>query len=91
MCARRHCAHRPTVSEAPAPVVGRVTRSPPLRNIGEVMLRSLDAIDLASALAIRADLSTFIAYDHLLGGGASAAGLELLAPGRDDLGRPPGI
>jgi uncharacterized protein len=59
--------------------------------VGGVMLRSLDAIHLASALAIRADLSTFIAYDHRLGGAASAAGFELLAPGRDDLGGPPGI
>jgi len=57
---------------------------------GEVMLRSLDAIHLASALSIRADLSGFVAYDHRLCDAASAAGLELLTPGRDDLSGPPG-
>jgi predicted nucleic acid-binding protein len=60
-------------------------------DVGEIMLRSLDAIHLASALSIRADLSTFIAYDHRLGGAASAAGLELLTPRREDMSRPPGI
>jgi predicted nucleic acid-binding protein len=60
-------------------------------DVGEVMLRSLDAIHLASALSIRADLSTFIAYDQRLGGAAAAAGLELLTPGREDMSRLPGI
>jgi predicted nucleic acid-binding protein len=46
-----------------------------------------DAIHLASALSIRADVSTFVAYDHRLGDAASVAGLELLAPGRE---HPPG-
>jgi predicted nucleic acid-binding protein len=50
-------------------------------DVGETTLRSLDAIHLASALSIRDDLSAFIAYDHRLGDAASAAGLQLLAPG----------
>ncbi|HEV7493328.1 type II toxin-antitoxin system VapC family toxin [Baekduia sp.] len=50
-------------------------------DVGETTLRSLDAIHLASALALRADLSTFVAYDRRLGAAASAAGLQLLAPG----------
>lgn len=50
-------------------------------DVGETTLRSLDAIHLASALSIRDDLSAFIAYDHRLSEAASAAGLELLAPG----------
>jgi predicted nucleic acid-binding protein len=50
-------------------------------DVGETTLRSLDAIHLASALALRADLSTFVAYDRRLGAAASAAGLRLLAPG----------
>jgi predicted nucleic acid-binding protein len=54
-------------------------------DVGEVMLRSLDAVHLASGLSIRADLSAFIAYDHRLGGAASALGLALLTPGRDDV------
>jgi predicted nucleic acid-binding protein len=51
-------------------------------DIGEANLRSLDAIHLASAVSIRSDLATFIAYDLRLGGAAVAAGLNLLRPGR---------
>jgi predicted nucleic acid-binding protein len=51
-------------------------------DVGETTLRSLDAVHLASALSIREDLSAFIAYDHRLSDAASAAGLQLLAPGR---------
>lgn len=50
-------------------------------DVGDTALRSLDAIHLASALSIRSDLSTFIAYDHRLGDAASAAGLRLVTPG----------
>ena len=50
-------------------------------NIGATTLRSLDALHLASALAIQAQLTAFIAYDHRLAGAASIAGLELLTPG----------
>jgi len=51
-------------------------------DIGEVTLRSLDAIHLASALSIRSDLAGFIAYDLRLGDAAVAVGLTLLRPGR---------
>ena len=51
-------------------------------DIGDVTLRSLDAIHLASALSIRSDMTGFIAYDRCLGDAAAAAGLELLSPGR---------
>jgi len=50
-------------------------------NIGATTLRSLDALHLASALAIQAQLTAFIAYDHRLAEAASTAGLELLTPG----------
>jgi uncharacterized protein len=50
-------------------------------DLGGPLLRSLDAIHLASALSIRADLSLFVAYDRRLADAASAAGLELLTPG----------
>ncbi len=50
-------------------------------DVGETTLRSLDAIHLSSALSIRAELSSFVAYDHRLAEAASAAGLELVAPG----------
>ena len=49
--------------------------------VGEPLLRSLDAIHLASALSIRDDISPFIAYDHRLADAATAAGLEALSPG----------
>ena len=49
--------------------------------VGETSLRSLDAIHLASALSIREDLSSFIAYDHRLCDAAATAGLELVRPG----------
>jgi len=47
-------------------------------DIGEIRLNSLDALHLASALSIRADLTTFVAFDQQLAAAASAAGLELL-------------
>jgi len=50
-------------------------------DVGEPLLRTLDAIHLVSALSIRADLSAFIAYDQRLSAAASAAGLEPIRPG----------
>ena len=49
--------------------------------VGDPLLRSLDALHLASALSIRTDLSAFVAYDHRLTQAASAAGLTPLCPG----------
>jgi uncharacterized protein len=43
-------------------------------------LRSLDAIHLASALALGADLGGFVAYDRPLAAAAKGAGLTVLAP-----------
>lgn len=50
-------------------------------DVDGTVLRSLDAIHLASALSIRGDLSAFVAYDHRLAEAATAAGLELHRPG----------
>lgn len=50
--------------------------------VGDPLLRSLDAIHLASALTIRTELSAFVAYDHRLYAAAAAAGLPALAPGQ---------
>lgn len=50
-------------------------------DVGEPLLRSLDALHLASALSIGADLSAFVAYDHRLSRAAAAVGLESLRPG----------
>jgi len=43
-------------------------------------LRSLDAIHLASAMSLRAELTDFVAYDSLLCSAATAAGLLVASP-----------
>ncbi len=50
-------------------------------DVGGTMLRSLDAVHLASALSIREHLEAFVAYDHRLAEAASAAGFECVQPG----------
>jgi hypothetical protein len=44
-------------------------------------LRSLDAIHVASALAVREELKAVVTYDARLADAARAAGLEVAAPG----------
>lgn len=44
------------------------------------ILRSLDAIHVASALSLGADTGPFITYDARLQGAATAAGLDVQAP-----------
>lgn len=44
-------------------------------------LRSLDAIHLASALAMGSDLGAMVTYDMALAAAARSAGIEVLAPG----------
>ena len=51
-------------------------------DIGGPMLRTLDALHLASALLLGDALTAFVAYDHRLADGAQAAGLTVVAPGR---------
>jgi predicted nucleic acid-binding protein len=48
--------------------------------IGPAVLRSLDAIHLASALALSDELDAFITYDLRLADAAREAGLEVVAP-----------
>lgn len=50
-------------------------------DVGTPLLRSLDAIHLASALSVRADLSAFVAYDTRLVEAAEDSGLVALSPG----------
>jgi predicted nucleic acid-binding protein len=50
--------------------------------LGEPLLRSVDAIHLASALTIGEDLAAFVAYDLRLADAAESAGLRPLTPGR---------
>jgi uncharacterized protein len=49
--------------------------------VGEPLLRSLDALHLASALSVGPDLSAFVAYDHRLAEAAAQAGLRPVQPG----------
>jgi len=48
--------------------------------IGPPPLRSLDAVHLASALALGAELDAVVTYDARLAGAARAAGLEVISP-----------
>lgn len=50
-------------------------------DVGEPPLRSLDAIHLASALAIGDDMTSLVVYDHRLAAAAAAAGLPIAHPG----------
>ncbi len=47
---------------------------------GDPVLRTMDALHLASALSIRAELTAFVAYDHRLLAAAAAAGIETTRP-----------
>lgn len=49
--------------------------------IADPLLRSLDAIHLASALSVRTELTALVAYDHRLLAAAASAGLPTLHPG----------
>ena len=44
------------------------------------MVRALDAIHLATALGVAAELAAFVTYDQRLSAAASAAGLPVLVP-----------
>ena len=50
-------------------------------DLGDPQLRTLDALHLGSALLLGQALTTFVAYDRRLAGGARAAGLEVATPG----------
>ena len=50
-------------------------------DLAPAALRSLDAVHLASALAIGAELSEMVTYDARLAAAAGAAGLVVVAPG----------
>ena len=51
-------------------------------DIGEPLLRTLDALHLASALLLGDELTAFVAYDQRLADGAHAAGLVVTRPGQ---------
>ena len=49
--------------------------------LGDPMLRTLDALHLASAVLLGEHLSTFVAYDHRLRDAARNEGLAVATPG----------
>jgi uncharacterized protein len=51
-------------------------------DIGDPLLRTLDALHVASALLVGEALTAFIAYDQRLAYAAQAAGLVVAAPGQ---------
>jgi uncharacterized protein len=50
-------------------------------DIGDPLLRTLDALHLASAVLLSDELTVFIAYDQRLTSSAQAAGLVVATPG----------
>lgn len=50
-------------------------------DLGDPLLRTLDALHLASALVLAGELTAFVAYDARLADAARAAGLAVVAPG----------
>lgn len=48
--------------------------------VGPLGLRSLDAVHLASALLVKEDVTSFVAYDTRLRAAAADAGLAVTAP-----------
>jgi predicted nucleic acid-binding protein len=52
--------------------------------MGDPLLRTLDALHLASATLLRDELTSFVAYDHRLLSAAKAAGLPTTSPGQPD-------
>ena len=49
-------------------------------DVGTPLLRTLDAIHLASVLSIQADLTAFVVYDSRLAAAAKAAGIDSIRP-----------
>ena len=49
-------------------------------DVGPPTVRALDAIHVATALAIGSELAEFVTYDQRLADAARAAGLEVVAP-----------
>lgn len=80
--ARRYA--RPERAEAVLSGLARIGLEPEIitlaASIEPLTLSSLDAIHLATAVSLRAELNTFVAYDRRLVDAASAAGLPVASP-----------
>ena len=75
----------PTLAEPVLDLLGLVAFDEQVRReagrVGSPLLRTLDAIHLATALSLGADQGGFACYDLRLAAEAEAAGLTLVAPG----------
>ena len=48
--------------------------------MGPTLLRSLDALHLATALSVREEIGAFVTYDRSLAEAAKARGMAVLSP-----------
>jgi len=51
-------------------------------DVADPLLRTLDAVHLASAVLLSEELAAFVAYDHRLATAAQSAGLVVARPGQ---------
>ena len=61
------------------PIDGGIVRS--AATLAPTSLRTLDAIHVATALSLGADVSQLVTYDDRLAGAATDAGIEVITPG----------
>ena len=82
---RRHFADALALTRAHLASLDVVALTPDILDdaaeLSDPSLRSLDAIQLASALVIREELTAFVCYDRRLYAAAAAAGLDPVRPG----------
>jgi uncharacterized protein len=79
--------HRPELGNRAAALTQRIMQVPlsqeivtDAATIGTPLLRTLDALHLATAATVAAELEGFLTYDKRLAEAASALGLEVYAP-----------
>lgn len=74
-------SHVAAALEAVALIMPSDTTFARARDVGPETLRTLDALHLATALELGADLDAVVTYDARLASGCEQAGLAVLAPG----------
>lgn len=79
--------HRPALAERAAALLQRIMTVPldhaivvSSATIGNPLVRTLDALHLATAVAIRGELDALLTYDKRLAESAAAVGLTVAAP-----------
>jgi len=77
---RVHAEARVLVNDLDLVPLGRAVQDL-ASDIGDPLLRTLDALHLASAVLLAEHLTAFVAYDHRLADAAQAEGLVVATPG----------